>query len=187
MLKGKTIHVKSSYPIGGKLPENIQINDLKDLGDYDVIITHDNDDIEKINNENILFLIPAIITVGIGCRRGIEFEIIEKSVLNALNKENCPILSLKAISSIDKKANENGILEFAEKYGLPFNTYSADELNRLEGDFTKSDFVKSVVSVDNVCERSAIAESRGELIRRKDAGNGVTVALAIKEPVISWK
>ena len=187
LLKGKTIHVKSSYPIGGKLPENIQINDLNDLGDYDVIITHDNDDIEKINNENILFLIPAIITVGIGCRRGIEFEIIEKSVLNALNKENCPILSLKAISSIDKKANENGILEFAEKYGLPFNTYSADELNRLEGDFTKSDFVKSVVSVDNVCERSAIAESRGELIRRKDAGNGVTVALAIKEPVISWK
>ena len=187
LLKGKTIHVKSSYPIGGKLPENIQINDLKDLGDYDVIITHDNEDIEKINNENILFLIPAIITVGIGCRRGIEFEIIEKSVLNALNKENCHILSLKAISSIDKKANENGILEFAEKYGLPFNTYSADELNRLEGDFTKSDFVKSVVSVDNVCERSAIAESRGELIRRKDAGNGVTVALAIKEPVISWK
>ena len=187
LLKGETVHVKSSYPIGGKLPENIQINDLKDLSDYDVIITHDNDDIEKINNENILFLIPAIITAGIGCRRGIEFEIIEKSVLNALNKENCHILSLKAISSIDKKANENGILEFAEKYGLPFNTYSADELNRLEGDFTKSDFVKSVVSVDNVCERSAIAESRGELIRRKDAGNGVTVALAIKEPVISWE
>ena len=160
---------------------------MKDLSDYDVIITHDNDDIEKINNENILFLIPAIITAGIGCRRGIEFEIIEKSVLNALNKENCHILSLKAISSIDKKANENGILEFAEKYGLPFNTYSADELNRLEGDFTKSDFVKSVVSVDNVCERSAIAESRGELIRRKDAGNGVTIALAIKEPVISWE
>ena len=187
LLKGKTIHVKSSYPIGGKLPENIQINDLNDLGDYDVIITHDNDDIEKINNENILFLIPEIITAGIGCRRGIEFEIIEKSVLNALNKENCHILSLKAIASIDKKANENGILVFAEKYDLPFNTYSADELNSLEGDFTKSDFVKSVVSVDNVCERSAIAESRGELIRRKDAGNGVTVALAIKEPVISWE
>ncbi len=179
LLKGKTIHVKSSYPIGGKLPENIQINDLKDLSDYDVIITHDNEDIEKINNKNILLLVPAIITAGIGCRRGIGFEIIEKSVLNALNKENCHILSLKAIASIDKKANEKGILEF--------NTYSAEELNSLEGDFTKSDFVKSVVSVDNVCERSAIAESKGELIRRKDAGNGVTVALAINEPVISWE
>ena len=187
LLKGKTVHVKSSYSIGGKLPENIQINDLKDLNDYDVIITHDNEDIEKINNKNILLLVPAIITAGIGCRRGIGFEIIEKSVLNALNKENCHILSLKAIASIDKKANEKGILEFAGKYGLPFNTYSAEELNSLEGDFTKSDFVKSVVSVDNVCERSAIAESKGELIRRKDAGNGVTVALAINEPVISWE
>ena len=122
-----------------------------------------------------------------GKAEGRLLEIIEKSVLNALNNENCHILSLKSIASIDKKANEKGILEFAGKYGLPFNTYSAEELNSLEGDFTKSDFVKSVVSVDNVCERSAIAESKGELIRRKDAGNGVTVALAINEPVISWE
>ena len=55
-----------------------------------------------------------------------------------------------------------------KKYELPFNTYSAEELNSLEGDFTKSEFVKSVVEVDNVCERSAVFESNGKLIRRKD-------------------
>ena len=187
LLKGEKVHVKSDYLIGGKLPQNIQINDLKDLNEYDVIITYRSDDIEKTRDGNILFLIPTIITAGIGCRKGVEPELIEKSVLNALNKENCHVLSLKSIASIDKKADENGILEFAGKYGLPFNTYSAEELNSLEGEFTKSDFVKSVVSVDNVCERSAIAESKGELIRRKDAGNGVTVALAIKEPVLSWE
>ena len=81
------------------------------------------------------------------------------------------------------------IVEFAKKYDLPFNTYSAEELNSLEGDFTKSEFVKSVVEVDNVCERSAIMESNGKLIRRKDTcdGAGVTVALAINDPNISWE
>ena len=47
----------------------------------------------------------------------------------------------------------------------------------------------SVVEVDNVCERSAIMESNGKLIRRKDTcdGAGVTVALAINDPIISWE
>ena len=123
-----------------------------------------------------------------GCRKDISFEIIERNVLNALKKENCHILSLNAIASIDKKAHEKGILDFARKYELPFNTYSAEELNSLEGDFTKSEFVKSVVKVDNVCERSAVIESNGILIRRKDTGegDGVTIALAITDPVLYW-
>ena len=72
---------------------------------------------------------------------------------------------------------------------MPFNTYSAEELNSLEGDFTKSEFVKSVVEVDNVCERSAVIESNGKLIRRKDTcdGRGVTVALAMNGPALSWE
>ena len=154
---------------------------------YDVIISHR--DFENEYGENTLLLLPQIITVGIGCRRDTSFEAIENSILNILKKENYHILSLNVIASIDKKANENGIIEFAKKYDLPFNTYSAEELNSLEGDFTKSEFVKSVVEVDNVCERSAIMESNGKLIRRKDTcdGAGVTVALAINDPIISWE
>ena len=188
LLKGKSIHIKSDYSIGGNLPNNVYLNDLKDSDDrYDAIITCN--DFESEYGENILLLIPQIITAGIGCRRDISFEAIENSILNILKSENYHILSLNALASIDKKANEKGILEFAEKYALPFNTYSADELNALEGDFTKSEFVKSVVEVDNVCERSAVMESKGKLIRRKDTcdGAGVTVALAINDPSLSWE
>ena len=188
LLKGESVHIKSDYPIQGNLPNNLYLNDLENMADFDVIISH-KDYSNSINNNEILFLIPSIITVGIGCRKDISFENIEKSILNILKKENYHILSLNALASIDKKANEKGILEFAKKYDLPYNTYSADELNSLEGDFTKSDFVKSVVEVDNVCERSAIMESNGKLIRRNDTcdGAGVTVALAINDPNISWE
>lgn len=188
LLKGEAIHIKSDYPIQGNLPNDVYLNDLEDSNeDYDVIISHK--DFENEYKKDALLLIPKIITVGIGCRKGISFEAIEKSILNILNKENYHILSLNAIASIDKKANEKGILEFARKYNLPFNTYSAEELNSLEGDFTKSEFVKSVVEVDNVCERSAVMESNGNLIRSKDTcdGAGVTVALAMNDPIISWK
>ena len=61
-------------------------------------------------------------------------------------------------------------------------TYSAEELSEAEGDFTPSSFVKNVAGVDNVCERSAVLLSDGgTLIQKKAAGNGVTVALAVKE------
>ena len=188
LLKGESVHVKSDYPIQGNLPKNVYLNDLEDSNaGYDVIITHK--DLENECKNDALLLVPQIITVGIGCRKDISFEAIESSILNILESENYHILAINALASIDKKANEKGILEFAKKYDLPFNTYSAEELNSLEGDFTKSEFVKSVVEVDNVCERSAIMESNGKLIRRKDTcdGAGVTVALAINDPNISWE
>ena len=188
LLKGESLHVKSDYPIQGNLPKNVYLNDLEDSNvGYDVIITHN--DLENERKNDTLLLVPQIITVGIGCRKDISFEAIESSILNILESENYHILAINALASIDKKANEKGILEFAKKYDLPFNTYSAEELNSLEGDFTKSEFVKSVVEVDNVCERSAIMESNGKLIRRKDTcdGAGVTVALAINDPNISWE
>lgn len=188
LLKGESVHVKSDYPIQGNLPKNVYLNDLEDSNaGYDVIITHK--DLENECKNDALLLVPQIITVGIGCRKDISFEFIESSILNIFESENYHILAINALASIDKKANEKGILEFGKKYDLPFNTYSAEELNSLEGDFTKSEFVKSVVEVDNVCERSAIMESNGKLIRRKDTcdGAGVTVALAINDPNISWE
>ena len=172
LLKGESVHVKSDYPIQGNFPKNVYLNDLEDSNaGYDVIITHK--DLENERKNDTLLLVPQIITVGIGCRKDISFEAIESSILNIIESENYHISAINALASIDKKANEKGILEFAKKYGLPFNTYSAEELNSLEGDFTKSEFVKSVVEVDNVCERSAIMESNGKLIRRKDTCDGL--------------
>ena len=195
LLKGESIHIKSEYSIQGNLPNNVYLNDLEDSNDndnkinnnYDVIISHKIEENEY--EKDILLLIPQIITIGIGCRKDTSFESIEESILDILKKEKIPILAVNAIASIDKKKSEKGILEFAKKYDLPFNTYSAEELNSLEGDFTKSDFVKSVVEVDNVCERSAVFKSNGNLIRRKDTcdGRGVTVALAMNDPIISWE
>ncbi len=58
---------------------------------------------------------------------------------------------------------------------------SAQALAAVAGTYAASAFVKRVTGVDNVCERSAVLGSGegGRLLTGKNAGNGVTMALAI--------
>lgn len=68
---------------------------------------------------------------------------------------------------------------------LPPNTvggkvlYSWTNCWKLPGEFHRSEFVRSVVGVSNVCERSAVlAASGGRLVLPKCSLNGVTLAVA---------
>ena len=65
-------------------------------------------------------------------------------------------------------------------------TYSATDLEQVEGDFCKSEFVKDKVGVDNVCERAAIkaCNPQGTLIYEKQAKDGMTIAIA-KRAIVS--
>ena len=47
----------------------------------------------------------------------------------------------------------------------------------LNGEFSSSEFVKRITSVDCVCERSAVMAG-GDLILKKTAKDGMTVALS---------
>ena len=122
-----------------------------------------------------------IVTVGLGCRKGVEKQQIEDAV-NMVCKENqIPPECVKQIASIDLKKEENGILEYSKERNLPFITYTADELKAVPGTYTDSLFVEQVTGVDNVCERSAVLGSGfGILIQKKKAMNQVTCALDIE-------
>lgn len=134
-----------------------------------------------------LKLVPKNIVLGIGCKRGTEFTAIDVLVRMALHNANIPIERIAGISSIDIKKDEQGLLQFCEKYGLELRTYTAQELMETEGDFSSSLFVKKITGVDNVCERSAVKCSGGRLIIRKKAANGVTVAAAEKPLILDFE
>lgn len=134
-----------------------------------------------------LNLIPKNVVLGIGCKRGTDCETIERAVVNALRSADIAIERVCAAATIDLKSDEAGLLGFCEKYGLELCTYTAEELKNVNGNFTRSDFVKSVTGVDNVCERSAVKCSEGELILRKTAAGGVTVAAAEKPLILDFE
>ena len=128
-----------------------------------------------------LHLVPRVATVGVGCRKGTDPSALEQAVADALAEANVSAKAVTAIASIDVKKDELAILELASKMGWSPVFYTADELAAVPGEFSSSDFVKRTVGVDNVCERAACA-SGGELVLGKQAGGGITVAIAcVKE------
>ena len=86
--------------------------------------------------------------------------------------------AIAVVASVDRKADETGIIEFARKWKVPYKTYTPEYLRNVEGDFVSSAFVEEQIGVGNVCERSAgAASSGGEKLVGKTAGNGITVAI----------
>lgn len=124
-----------------------------------------------------LLLVPPILRLGIGCRKGVSAETVAALVDEVLEENNVHPMAVKAIASIDLKKEEPGLLVFCKERGWPAEFYSARELSAVEGDFTSSAFVHSVAGVDNVCERAAMKHA-DRLLVRKTARDGVTVAVA---------
>ena len=133
-----------------------------------------------------LHLIPRVVYAGIGCRRGTTSDQIANAVYAALGSLDIHPSALAGISTIDLKKDEKGLLEFCREQEIPLMTFPAEELAAVQGDFSSSEFVSEVTGVGCVCERSAVLASGGVLILRKMVRDGVTCALAFREPELSW-
>lgn len=150
------------------------------IGSYQVIVTPR----DILPDEKTMQLIPRCIVAGIGCKKGTSSDKIEQAVQDAFAKAGLRMEALCAVASIDLKKEEAGLLEFCETRNVPFETYAAEELQAVPGTYSASEFVSGVTGVDNVCERSAVkcaseyGVKHGELLLRKQAQDGVTVALA---------
>lgn len=125
-----------------------------------------------------LKLVPMDLAVGIGCKRGKSYESILKAVKDTFESNNLLIQRIAVAASIDRKSDEQGIIEFARHMRIPYKTYSPECLMGAEGEYTMSDFVRKQVGVDNVCERSAyVASGGGDRLVAKTICDGVTVAV----------
>lgn len=128
-----------------------------------------------------LILRPRTLTLGAGCKRGVEPEAFEAQALAFLERCGVSLLSVRQLASIDIKKDEAALRAFCEKYRLPLCTFSAQELRGVPGRFAHSDFVERTTGVGCVCERAAVLAGGGALLMGKTAGDGVTFALAGEE------
>jgi cobalt-precorrin 5A hydrolase len=181
VLDGRFVGFISDLPLNGPMPKELT---LVGSGEIGVLIS------EKAGRPfgTTLRLVPRNYTMGIGCRRGIQIGNIKALVSKVLDEEGLSLLNIRTIASIDLKKDEPALLQYCDSNGIPAVFFSAGELKAIPGDyFTKSAFVKSITGVDNVCERSAIAASKGgKLVRRKESADGVTVALAREDFVVDF-
>ena len=179
LLAGEKVGFRADLPVEGALPRGLIEGDAP-LGIYVSAGT-------GAPFPRTLRLIPRRYVAGLGCRRGKSEGELESFLLGNLEKSGVGLYELKALASIDLKRDEPGLTALADKLGLPFLTYSAEDLKAASGDFTPSAFVKEVTGVDSVCERAAVLASGGGLAVKKIAENGVTFALAKKEEAIRFE
>lgn len=135
---------------------------------------------ELAGQGKVLRLIPRILTVGIGCRRGIAKEQIGQLAEQILAQAGLERMAVARLASIDRKKEEKGICELARAWQVPFVTFPAEELEKVQEPVEESAFVRQVTGTGNVCERAALAGAGpgGKLLVGKQAQNGVTVAVA---------
>ncbi len=179
LLAGEPVGFSSDLPVTGALPKGLT-NGNAAIG---VCVSYE----RKAPYAKTLRLIPQRFTLGVGCRKGRDAAAIDAFLRRNLAAHGVPVDALVCMASIDLKRDEPGLIAFSEANGVPFYTYSADELNAVPGTFSGSAFVKETTGVDCVSERAAVKASRGELIVRKVAEDGVTFALAETREGISFE
>ena len=179
VLAGKTVRVFSHWPIEGDCPIGVALAENREGCDVRLDF--------RVSEGDALQLVPRVLTLGIGCRRGTPREALEGAFAALLARSGVYAEAIYAAASIDLKWEEAGLLAFCEAHGWPCRFYSAGELEAAPGAFTSSGFVKEVTGVDNVCERSAVLSSGGTLYWKKSAGNGVTMALAQRPYAPDWR
>lgn len=179
LLRGEQINVVTPFKVQMPLPKQFT---QTEEGGYTLEVTTKRD-----KGKESLQVIPPIITLGIGCKKGISKDAIETFIMTTLKEANLCIEAVGSMATIDLKKEEEGLLAVAKKYSWPLYFHSSEALMQLPGDFSSSAFVQQITKADNVCERAAVATSGGRLIVKKQSYNGVTLALAEAPFVLKWE
>ena len=111
LLDGEQIGFYSDFSVAGEPPKELTPYETaqKDLKvEYGISITVNTD---KRPYPQTLRLVPPIVVLGIGCRRGKKPEELERFVTEILRQEKISLHAIEKICSIDVKAHEEGILQ----------------------------------------------------------------------------
>lgn len=185
ILDRRRVTMQCGGEITGSVPEELRLLPLQSEEIPDILVSA----FVQKEQHALLQLCPAAYTVGIGCRRGKSCTELKAVVEKQLAGLGIHSRAIHCIASVAHKSREAGLLELAEEYGVPFWTYSPEELMAVKGVFSASDFVRQSVGVDNVCERAALAAAGegGSLLVKKQAEHGITVAVAQRKWGINFE
>ncbi len=143
------------------------------------------------------------LVVGIGCRKGVSEEQVERAVRYALESRGSAqggeaggrragaeggagdrlsvvddLAAIREIATVDLKAEEPGLLSFCQRHGIPLRIIAKRQIEARPWVRQPSEWVRQSVGLDGVCEPCAlIASARGELVVPKTTLDGVAVAI----------
>jgi len=95
------------------------------------------------------------VVLGIGCDRGTALQTLEDAIDCALNSIQLNNQAVSQLATIDKKQDEQAILQLSEKYHWPLSFYPAEQLAKVTVP-SPSEVVLKYMGTPSVSEASAI-------------------------------
>lgn len=191
VLRGEKLRIYSDIPMERLVQRparhEAELVSAQEIDRADIVIsyrTHILKPAEKSSQAIGLRLIAKRVHVGLGARKGVTQAEVAAAVATCLEDAGIDPRAVVALASIDLKKQEAGILAYSYESGVPFVTYTAEELRTVEGAFAGSSFVQSVTGVANVCERAAAyaagRSGHAEVLVHKTIHGNVTTAVAVE-------
>lgn len=185
VLRGEKLRIYSDIPMERLVQRparhEAELVSAQDIDRADIVISYRT---KLLNQATGLRLIAKRVHVGLGARKGVTQAEVAAAVATCLEDAGIDPRAVVALASIDLKKQEAGILAYSYESGVPFVTYTAEELQTVEGAFAGSSFVQSVTGVANVCERAAAyaagRSGHAEVLVHKTIHGSVTTAVAVE-------
>ncbi|MGQ0591114.1 MAG: cobalt-precorrin 5A hydrolase [Gammaproteobacteria bacterium] len=134
---------------------------------------------------NAVIYRPKSLVLGLGCDRGAAPEMVERGVLAILAEHRLSIKSVKAIATVDRKADEPAFLYLRDRYDWSLEIYTAVQLDAVPGIENPSETVKRHVGTRGVAEPAALLRAGAEALlvpkliyTEPHAGRSMTLAVA---------
>lgn len=184
LVNGGRIDLYSDLKINGDTEGYIKVceNPLDINSRYSVVVSSRTD--LNIKSERVLYIRPKNLVIGIGCRRGIPVYQISQAIEDFMKTNKKSMESIRCVATIDLKEDEEGINEFCRLQGVKLLVIHREEVKKIAGIFTTSEFVRERTGVGSVAEPCAVIGSiNGSLVCKKTVYSGITLALVEEEKV----
>ncbi len=122
--------------------------------------------------------------VGIGCQRGVSKLAIQRAIESVFTEYNLDLATVAGLATLDRKANEPGLIEYCRESGWFLKIYSPERLNSVVAS-NPSPRLSALVGTISVAEAAALYAAQTNILlvtkQKFQLGAGakfVTVAIA---------
>ncbi|WP_310487221.1 cobalamin biosynthesis protein [Chamaesiphon sp. VAR_69_metabat_338] len=127
---------------------------------------------------------PKNLWVGIGCQLGVSKFAIQQAIESVFAASDLDLATIAGLATLDRKANEVGLVAYCQESGLFLKTYAPERLNSVTMAHS-SQLVATLVGTASVAEAAALCAAQTDILLvpkqkfRLDAeSKAVTVAIA---------
>jgi cobalamin biosynthesis protein CbiG len=151
----------TSWQTAANVPPNLRVvSDLSHFMEVAALLVISDRVIDlRCRTDCLVVYRPPTLVAGVGCSRGATGDDIATVVDQALAQGGLARASLARLATLDRRRDEPGVVEFAQRSGLPVNGYAVDVLAGVAAVPNPSAVVQAAVGTPGVCEPAALLAS----------------------------